>query len=100
MPKMACRCGHTFDFTRDPTENEMRLFRQTFIEKTAELLDEGKLSGDDFFSSCVAAARHVHPCPECGRIYIEAKPRSGMFDVYVKEDEREPRSRAQEPISE
>lgn len=89
MPKMACRCGHIFDFTGDTTEDELSLFQQTFIEKTAELLDEGKLSADDFFSSCVASSRDVNPCPECGRIYIEDKPRSGRFDVYVKEDERE-----------
>jgi hypothetical protein len=85
MPKMACRCGYIFDFTGDTTENEMSLFRQTFIEKTAELLDEGKLSADDFYSNCVSSSRDVHPCPECGRLYIESKERSGIFDVYIRE---------------
>ena len=85
MPKMSCECGHVFDLTGDITENEMSLFRLTFIVGTAELLDEGKLSGDEFFSSCVASARHVHPCPKCGRMHIETKERSGVFDVYIKE---------------
>ena len=88
MPKMACECGYIFDLTGDTTENELSLFRQTFVERTAELLEEGKLSADDFFSSCVASSRDVHPCPKCGRMHIETKERSGIFDVYVKETER------------
>lgn len=92
MPKMTCRCDYVFDFTGDTSENELSLFQQTFIEKTAELLDAKELDGDRFFSSCVLASRDVHPCPKCGRIYVEAKPRSGVFDVYVKEDQLSPRS--------
>lgn len=99
MPKRACECGYIFDLTGDTTENELRLFQQTFIEKTAELLDEGKLCADDFVSSCVAAARHVYSCPECGRLHIETKDRSGVFDAYVNEDERNLRSGPQGPSS-
>lgn len=98
MSQMACRCGHVFALVGDTTENEMSLFRQIFVEKTAELLDEGKLSGDDFFSRCVSSARQVHPCPRCGRIYIETKARSGVFDVFINEDEQEVRSHAQAPV--
>lgn len=92
MPKMACECGHLFDFSGDTTENELTLFQKTFIANTAELLDEGKLNGDDYFSSSVASGRDVNPCPKCGRIYIETRARSGVFDAYVKEDQRHEQS--------
>lgn len=92
MPKMGCRCGYIFDFSVDTTENELTLFQKTFIANTADLLDEGKLSSDDYFSRSVASGRDVNPCPECGRIYIETNARSGIFDSYVKEGEREERS--------
>jgi hypothetical protein len=86
MAKMACRCGHVFRFDVETKEHELSLFPWTFIENTTDKFDEGKLSADDFYSSCVASSRDVHPCSECGRIYIETKERSGVFDVYVKED--------------
>ena len=85
MAKMMCRCGYVFRFNDSTEEHEQCLLHWRFLLESAESLRQKKIDGSEFFSNCVEVGRNAHPCPECGRIYIETSADSNEYDVYVKE---------------
>jgi len=89
MARLACRCGYIFHFNIETEGYEQCLFQLKFVEEVTEALEEGRLNSDEFSSDCAMNFRDVHPCPECGRVYIETEPRSGIFDIYIREMKRE-----------
>jgi len=90
MAKMACRCGYIFSFQTGVEDYEQYLISWKNLFGAAEALNKGPLNGDDFFSRYVEDGLDVHPCPQCGRIWVEAEVDSGEFESYIKEDKPAP----------
>jgi hypothetical protein len=86
MPKMKCRCDYVFRFNGNAEDYEQCLLPMKFIFDVTDDLEKGSLTSDEFSDRCLMNWRNVHPCPTCGRVYIETKPGSDVFECYVKEE--------------
>lgn len=86
MAKDVCKCGFVFRFDGNAEDYEQCLLSMKFIFDMENDIEERGITSDEFSDRCVTNWRNVHPCPECGRIYIETKPGSDQFKSYVRED--------------
>lgn len=85
MAKMMCACGYVFHFHDGTEEYELSLLPWKFMVESADSLRKKQIDESDFLSNCIAIGRDAHPCPRCGRFYIETAAGSGEYDAYVKE---------------
>jgi hypothetical protein len=85
MAKMMCKCGNVFHFHDGREDYELSLLPWKFMLDSADALRKGEINESDFLSNCIAIGRDAHPCPKCGRIYIETESGSGEYDSYIKE---------------
>lgn len=86
MPKMKCRCDYIFRFNANAEAHEQLLLPMKFMFEIGNDLERGPLTSDEFSDRGLMSWRNVHPCPQCGRVYIETQPGSDEFDCYVKEE--------------
>jgi hypothetical protein len=82
---MKCKCGYVFQFDIETEDYEQCLLPLKFVEQMEDDLRDKGLTGEEFADRFAMNRRNVHPCPECGRVYIETRPRSKSFECYVKE---------------
>lgn len=86
MPKMKCKCDYIFRFSGKAEDYEQALLPMKFIFEITDDLEKGSITSDEFSDKGLMSWRNVHPCPKCGRLYIETQPGSDEFDCYVRED--------------
>lgn len=82
MPKLCCRCGHSFDLTTIPAPEGYCIVPETFLEGFGPESTAG-----DVIAALDAKTPEMYRCPECGRLAVFWERGSSIPVFYMVEDQ-------------
>jgi hypothetical protein len=86
VAKFPCRCSYVISLTNSPVPEQLTIVPNALLYELAEVIEEGGISFDGFFSRIDAVGLDAIACPVCGRIWIK-KPEDSEYWSYIKEHE-------------
>lgn len=80
MPKLACRCGYSFDLITIPSPDGYSIVAESFLDRFHD-----QSSGSEVLDAIDEQTAVMYKCPVCGRLVVFWERSNAVPDIYLLE---------------